>query len=134
MLLPGLDANSALSTLLESVPCGVLAFDIHGELSLANGPLANLLGLGSERLHELRTFESVVACLAPRFSNPESVAARWRQHFAGDESSWDELDLISPARKILERFGRPIVDSSPDSNGVRAGWIEIYRDVTGQRL
>lgn len=134
MLVSGLDANSALSTLLESVPFGVLGFDAQGQLSLASAPLADLLGLGLEQLRELRTFEAVVASLAPRFSNPESVAARWRQHFASGESSWDELELTSPARKILERFGRPVFDSNSDSNRRRLGWIEIYREVTGQRL
>jgi len=130
MPVSNLDNASALGALLESVPCGVLGFDAHGELSFANSPLAGMLGLSLEQLRELGTFESVVASLVPRFSNPEAVATRWRQHFSNGESSWDELELTTPARKILERFGRPV--AGPD--GRRVGWIEVYCDVTGQRL
>ena len=48
----------------------------------------------------------------------------------GDEASWDEFELIRPSRKIVERFARPLY--KPD--GTRLGWLEVYRDITGQRL
>lgn len=130
MVASDLDTGSVLRTLLESVPCGVLGFDAQGELTLVSVPLANMLGIDAVQLRELRTFDGVVAALTLRFNNPDAVAARWRQHFAGGEASWDELELTSPARKILERFGRPITDAK----GCRTGWLEVYREVTGQRL
>jgi signal transduction histidine kinase/CheY-like chemotaxis protein len=130
MLSVDLDSGSVLRALLESVPCGVLGFDAHGELMLASAPMAGLLGLSPEQLREFHTFDSLVTALAPRFSDPEALAARWRHHFAIGEASWDELELVSPARKILERFGRPVLDSA----GRPQGWLEVYREVTGQRL
>src|SRR5579871_15974 len=130
MLVSDLDAGAALTTLVESVPCGVLSFDAKDEVTLASPPLASMLGIDLERLRELRTFDAIVAALTPNFSNAETVAARWRQHFAGGEAAWDELELVSPTRKILERFGRPVTGS----NGRRIGWLEVYREVTGQRL
>lgn len=128
--LSNLDSAFVLEALLDSVPCGVLVFDGNGELRIASAPLAGMLGIDVARLRELRGFEAVVAELAPRFSGPESVAARWLRHFTSAEAAWDELELVSPARKILERFARPILDSA----GRRLGWLEVFREVTGQRL
>jgi len=125
-----LDSTSVLEALLDSVPCGVLVFDGSAELRLASAPLAGMLGVDVARLRELRGFEAVVAELAPRFSGPESMAARWLRHFTCAEATWDELELASPARKTLERFARPILDSA----GRRLGWLEVFRDVTSQRL
>jgi two-component system NtrC family sensor kinase len=130
MAAPTLDSAFVLDALLDSVPCGVLAFDGSGELRIASEPLAGMLGIDVARLRELREFEAVVAELAPRFTGPESVSARWLRHFTSAEATWDELELASPARKILERFARPILDSG----GRRLGWLEIFREVTGQRL
>ena len=48
----------------------------------------------------------------------------------GDQASWDEFELIRPTRRIVERFARPLF--KPD--GTRLGWLEVYRDITGQRL
>jgi two-component system NtrC family sensor kinase len=81
-------------------------------------------------LRELRSLEAIVAELAPRFAEPESVAARWLRHLTSAQATWDELELASPARKILERFARPILDSA----GRRLGWLEVFHEVTGQRL
>ncbi len=125
-----LDSASVLDAVLDSVPCAVLVFDGGGELRLASAPVAGMLGIDVARLSELRAFEAVVAELAPRFTGPESVSARGLRHFSTAEAAWDELELASPARKILERFARPILDSA----GRRLGWLEIFREVTGQRL
>lgn len=130
MFAPGLDNASVLAVLLESVPCGVLVFDAQGELRLASAPLASMLGMELESLRELRGFDALVAALTPQFADSESAAARWRQQFSGGEDSWDEIELAAPVRKILERFGRPIEDSA----GRRLGRLEVYREITGQRL
>jgi two-component system, NtrC family, sensor kinase len=130
MLTPAFDRALVLDALLDSVPCGVLVFDGSGELRIASSSLAGMLGIDLARLRALRGFDDVVAELAPRFTGPELLAARWLRHFGGAEANWDELELAFPARKILERFARPILDSA----GRRIGWLEVFREVTGQRL
>ena len=57
------------------------------------------------------------------------MAARWRQRFQNGEPAWDELELITPERKILERYARPVLDQYKQPRG----WLEIYRDISGQR-
>src|ERR1700733_2091960 len=128
--LPDLDSASVLATVLESVPSGVLIFDSRGQLRVASTPLAAMFGMEPQQLRELQNFDNVVAELAPRCTGPEALAARWRQHLAAGEAAWDELELASPPRKILERFAQPILGPA----GQRAGWLEVYRDVTGERL
>jgi len=119
-----------LATLVDSVTCGVLLFEPSGKLSFANDRLAEMLRMERARLDGYATFESLVAHLAPRFADSEAVAGRWRQRFGRDEASWDELELQRPERRLLERFARPVLDGG----GHRQGWLEIYRDVTTQRL
>jgi two-component system, NtrC family, sensor kinase len=123
-------APSVLETLVDSVTCGVLLFGPSGKLSFANDRLAEMLRMERTRIDGFATFESLVSHLAPRFADSEAVAVRWRQRFERDEASWDALELQRPERRFLERFARPILDV----RGQRQGWMEIYRDVTTQRL
>ena len=58
------------------------------------------------------------------------MAAQWRERRERGDACRDELELVSPKRKHVERFARPIVDRL----GRRVGWMEVYRDVTGQKL
>lgn len=124
------DAEAALAAIADSVPCGVLLFGGSGELHALNTHFAEILGYEKDELLELGCFERLVEGLAPDFANPGATAERWRHRHQAGEPCWDEMELVSPNRKHLERFGRPIVDFQ----GRRAGWMEVYRDVTGQKL
>jgi signal transduction histidine kinase/CheY-like chemotaxis protein len=126
----GQQAQPVLAALLDSVDCGVLLFDAAGALRAVNERFARILRIEPGRVAELGRFETLVARLAPRFADSESVAARWRTRFAEDEASWDELVLQRPEQRVLERFARPVFDVA----GRRLGWMEIYRDVSDQRL
>src|SRR5262249_40199936 len=42
----------------------------------------------------------------------------------------DEFELVHPTRRIVERFARPLFRT----DGSRLGWLEVYRDITGQRF
>jgi two-component system NtrC family sensor kinase len=119
-----------MSALLDSVPCGVLLFGPGGELRGVNVHFAESLGYERADLLELGCFEALVGRLAPDFIEPAATAERWRLRRRAGEPCWDELQLASPKRKNLERFARPILDAQ----GWRAGWMEVYRDVTGQKL
>jgi two-component system NtrC family sensor kinase len=45
------------------------------------------------------------------------------------EGAHDELEMILPARKIVERDARPVLDQE----GRCFGWLELYRDITAER-
>ena len=117
--------------LMDSIDSGVLLLDAAGNIRVVSDRLAQIMGLEARSLVELGTIDALIESLAGRFSHPAETAARWREHVRrGDEASWDELELVRPSRKVVERFARPLFDA----DGARLGWLEVYRDITGQRL
>ena len=46
----------------------------------------------------------------------------------GNSTAWDEVELINPPGRFLQRFSRPVTDE----NGRRLGWLELYREPIGQ--
>ena len=102
------DDGLMLTALLDSVDCGVLLFGERGELRAANDRFAQMLHISPERLRKLSSFEAVAGELAGRAADSENMTARWRERFAASEELWDELELIRPERKVLERFARPM--------------------------
>jgi signal transduction histidine kinase/DNA-binding NarL/FixJ family response regulator len=121
--------EAVVEALLESVDCGILLAQADGDLWAINQRLAEIWGQDAERVRELRHLDEVVAQIAPQFANSESVAGRWRQRFDHAEAAWDELELVKPKRKILERYARPVLDEYKRP----VGWLEIYRDVSEGR-
>jgi signal transduction histidine kinase/ActR/RegA family two-component response regulator len=116
---------------MDSIDTGVLILDAAGNIRVVSDRFAQIVGVEARHLLELGTIDALIDSLAGRFTNAGETAARWREHVRrGDEARWDELELARPSRKVVERFVRPLLDDS----GARVGWLEVYRDITGQRL
>jgi signal transduction histidine kinase/ActR/RegA family two-component response regulator len=123
--------EAEMAGLLASIESGVLLLDAEGRILLASDQLAVIFGIESSRIKEFGTIQALIDSLAYQFALPAETAVRWREHLRlEDEASWDELELVRPSRKIVERFARPLYKP----NGARLGWLEVYRDITGQRL
>jgi signal transduction histidine kinase/CheY-like chemotaxis protein len=123
--------QAEMSGLLASIESGVLIFDTAGRILLASERLAAIFGMESRHMMELGTIHALIDHLSYYFVRPAETAMRWRdQILQSEEASWDEIELIHPSRRIVERFARPL--AKPD--GERLGWLEVYRDITGQRL
>jgi signal transduction histidine kinase/ActR/RegA family two-component response regulator len=116
---------------MDSIDSGVLMLDAAGNIRVVSDRFAQIVGLDARSLLELGTIDALIDSLAGRFTHPGETAARWREHVRrGHEAGWDELELARPSRKVVERFVRPLLDDC----GARVGWLEVYRDITGQRL
>lgn len=130
----GLDEErleAEMAGVLESIDSGVLLLDADGRIRRVSDRLGAIFGIEARRLLELRTMEALMDSLSYQMLRPAETAARWRENvLRGDEASWDEFELVRPSRKIVERFARPLFEA----NGTRLGWLEVYRDITGQRL
>jgi len=127
----GKQVESELFAVLDSVDSGILLLDATGCVRLANGRLAQLFDLDARLITELTDFESLVGAVQDRFRDPQAATRRWCDLYQrGDEAAWDELELGRPTRRVLERFARPVFDAE----GNRIGWLEVYRDITSQRL
>jgi PAS domain S-box-containing protein len=126
-----LEAEALLAGLADSTDSGIVLFDPVGNVRLANDRFAQFFGLSRIEVAETQTWSSLASSVAGRFQEPESLLRRWKEIANRPrEVSWDELELARPAARTIERFGRPVLDAG----GELLGRLEIYRDVTGQRM
>jgi two-component system NtrC family sensor kinase len=123
--------ESELAGLVDSIDSGVLVLDADGRILLASDRLGAIFGFEPRQLREFDTIDALIDRWALHFLRPPETAARWRENIRqSNETSWNEFELVRPSRKIVERFARPLFKR----DGARIGWLEVYRDVTGQRL
>ena len=123
--------EAEIAGLLDSIESGVLLLDEEGRIRMASDRLADILGIEARRLVEFGSIDSLIDRVSRQLQRPAETAARWREHaLRGEEASWDEFELVRPSRKIVERFARPL----HRADGSRLGWLEVYRDITGQHL
>ncbi|HYL46190.1 MAG TPA: ATP-binding protein [Candidatus Limnocylindrales bacterium] len=122
--------EAELTSVLDSVEAGIILFDPAGSVRYLNARFAQLFGLDIRRPGSVRKFEELEALVAERFREPALFSAPWNSFRHGEGVPvHDEVEMIRPARRVLERFARPAVGS--DGRGV--GWLEIFHDVTGDR-
>jgi signal transduction histidine kinase/ActR/RegA family two-component response regulator len=123
--------QAEMAGLLASIESGVLIFDAEGRILIASDRLAAIFGMESRQILAMGTVHALIDNLSYYFARPVETATRWRENIRqSEEVSWDEIELLRPTRRIVERFARPL--SLP--NGQRIGWLEVYRDITGQRM
>lgn len=124
-------AEAELHTLLEWLDQGVLLFDAQGRIRATNSRFAQIAGLGPGEAEALATLDGLVDRLAEQTADPPEFVRRWKEQAThGEAGAREEIQLLRPASRLLERFGRPVLDES----GQRIGWLELYRDLTPQRL
>ncbi|HKN59992.1 MAG TPA: ATP-binding protein [Candidatus Acidoferrales bacterium] len=122
--------DAELRSVLDSVSTGILLLDPAGRVRFSSVRFGQLFGMNARSLEQLKSFEEIEETLAQRFRNPDGFAAPWRAFAQGQgEPLHDELEILRPARRVIERFSRPVLDGE----GRATGWLELYSDVTGER-
>ena len=115
---------------LDAVPVGVLLISATGRIRLANAKLAQLFGLNFVTLSAIEEYEALARAMEGRFREAKAFSYRWRASRDGAmDAACDEIELNTPARRVLERISRPV----PDGDGQAVGWLETYQDITSQR-
>lgn len=123
--------DAELHNVLEWVEEGIVLFDASHSIRAMNTRFAQIAGLCPEEAATCTTLDALIAQLEPRAAEPESFAKRWRELARGAEGgSREELQLARPVPRVLERSVRPVLDQA----GNRLGRVEIYRDLTAQRV
>jgi signal transduction histidine kinase/CheY-like chemotaxis protein len=96
-----------------------------------NSRFAQIAGFPPEEASHFTTLSGLISRMADQAAEPEKFAHRWRELARGADSGVrDEIQLLRPVPRVLERASRPILSAS----GERLGRVEIYRDLTAQRV
>lgn len=123
--------EAEIAGLLESIDSGVLLLDAEGGIARVSNGLGTIFSIEARLLLEFGSIQALIDGVAQQCLRPAETAARWREHLRqAGEAGWDELEIARPARKIVERFTRPL----HSSDGTPVGWLQIFRDITSERL
>jgi signal transduction histidine kinase/ActR/RegA family two-component response regulator len=122
----------ALQGVIEWLEEGVVMFDAHGRVCARNTRFEQFAGLGPSETAQGATLEELIAKMQFRADEPQQFAQRWRElaRHSSEGGTRDEVRLLQPAPRILERASRPVVDAF----GRQIGRVEIYRDLTARRV
>ncbi|HKV24881.1 MAG TPA: ATP-binding protein [Candidatus Acidoferrum sp.] len=124
-------SHAELENVLEWVEEGIVLFAADQTITAMNTRFGQIAGLTPEEASSCVRLEGLIQLLAGRAAEPEAFARRWRELASGEEGGTrEELQLARPVPRVLERSVRPV----QDHNGRRLGRLEIYRDLTAQRV
>ena len=125
------DGDLALEGVIEWLEEGVVLFDAHDRVRARNTRFEQFAGLGPTESAKGVTLEHLISRMAPQAVDSAKFAERWRSLARGLEGGVrDELRMTQPTARILERAARPVLDSA----GHLLGRVEVYRDLTAQRV
>jgi two-component system NtrC family sensor kinase len=124
-------AETELQSVLEWMEEGVVLFDAQENVRAMNTRFEQITGLEPEDSGKIKTLGALIERLAEHAASPEQFAERWRKLARGLESGVrEELQITRFAPRIVERASRPVLDAG----GRQLGRVEIYRDLTAQRV
>ena len=124
-------AEAQLLTVIEWLDEGVVLFDAKHGVQAMNSRFLQFVGLTPEETGRVTTLNGLIMRLADQVAEPEKFARRWRDLARNpDGGARDEIQMPRPVPRVLERVARPVLDA----DGRRIGRVEIYRDLTAQRL
>jgi signal transduction histidine kinase/CheY-like chemotaxis protein len=124
-------AEIELQSVLEWVEEGVVLFDAQENVRAVNTRFEQIVGVAPRESGTFKTLDDWIARLELQAVDPSGFAARWRELAQGIEGGVrEELQMSRPSPRILERASRAVLDLA----GRRLGRLEIYRDLTAQRV
>jgi signal transduction histidine kinase/FixJ family two-component response regulator len=125
------NAEIELQNVIEWLEEGVILFDAQDNVRAMNKRFEQIAGLAPQESGKIKTLEELVSRLKNHAAEPERFAEQWRELARGIVSGvHEELQMTYPAPRVLERAARPVLDPV----GRLLGRVEIYRDMTAQRV
>jgi len=116
---------------IEWLEEGVVLLGPNREIRALNSRFGQIIGLTPEEFAAIKTFDDLIATLGARTADPGNFADNWHSlDRSADGGVREELYLVRPVPRLLERAARPILDKK----GALLGRVEIYRDLTAQRV
>lgn len=125
------DGDLALEGVIEWLEEGVVLFDTQDRVRARNTRFEQFAGLAPAESAKGATLEHLISRMATQAAEPAKFAERWRSLARGLAGGVrDELRMTQPTARILERAVRPVLDAQ----GRHLGRVEVYRDLTAQRV
>ena len=122
--------EAELRSVLDSVAAGVLLLDISGRIRFSSARFGQFFGMDGRTLAKISEFKDLEERLAGCLRDPDAFSAPWKSFVeGGGVPGHDELEMTRPARRLLERFSRPVLDAERRP----VGWLELFSDVTSER-
>jgi signal transduction histidine kinase/CheY-like chemotaxis protein len=116
---------------IEWLEEGVVLFGANQEIRAVNSRFGQIVGLTPDELASIKTLDDLASSLAARTTDARAFAQIWYSLARSTEGAVrEELQLVRPVPRLLERATRPILDAK----GALLGRVEIYRDLTAQRV
>jgi signal transduction histidine kinase/FixJ family two-component response regulator len=122
--------EQALQGVIEWLEEGVVLFDANENVRAHNTRFEQLLGLGPLDSAKGETLEGLIARMGGQSADPARFSERWRELANIEGGTRDELRVTNPSARLLERTARPVFDAV----GRKLGRVEVYRDLTAQRM
>lgn len=123
--------SAELFYLSEWLDQGVVIYDAEENIRLMNLRFAQLAGFAPEETAKLTSLELLIGRLQEQTAEPVSFAQRWRELALKQEGGErEEVHLMRPTARVLERASRPVLNRE----GQKIGRIELYKDLTAQRV
>ena len=128
---PAEHAEIELQNVIEWLEEGVVLFDAQDNIRAMNTRFEQIAGFAPEESGKFKTLEELIGRLKNQAAEPARFMERWRELAHGIEGGVrEELEMMHPGPRILERAARPVLDPI----GRLLGRLEIYRDLTAQRV
>jgi len=125
------DSLTEISNVIEWLEEGVVLLGANEKVRIANTRFGQIIGLSPEELAAIETFDDLIVSLSARTADASNFAGSWhRSDRLAQSAVREEIHLIRPVPRLIERAARPILDEK----GVLLGRVEIYRDLTAQRV
>ena len=123
--------GAELLYLAEWLDQGVVIYDAEENVRLMNLRFAQLAGFSPDEIARLTSLELLIGRLKEQTAEPASFARKWKELALRQEGGErEEVHLLRPAARILERASRPVLDKQ----GQKIGRIELYKDLTAQKV
>jgi signal transduction histidine kinase/CheY-like chemotaxis protein len=116
---------------IEWLEEGVVLLGPNREIRALNSRFGQIIGFTPEEFAAIKTFDDLIGALGARSADPGNFEESWHSLDRSAEGGVrEELYLVRPVPRLLERAARPILDKK----GALLGHVEIYRDLTAQRV
>jgi len=128
------DAEHSVSEVLNVIEWleeGVVLVGPRQEIRAVNSRFGQIVGLAPEELTRIKTLNDLITALSVRTADAGAFTENWNRLASSTEGALrEELQLVRPVPRLVERATRPIIDGK----GLFLGRVEIYRDLTAQRV